>query len=130
MRAWITGEETEFGAFEALNRAFLSDGAVVVVDAGAAPDQPVEIIYSLGSQAAEAIHLPRTLIVAADNSHVHTGTSASFRIAQKRSKYGSAGERPKAGPGRRATMRAPSASTHSSSATARSRSSSESSLRG
>ena len=70
MRAWITGDETEFGAFEALNRAYLADGAVVVVDDGASPDRPVEIVYSLGSQPAEAIQLPRTVIVAADNSHV------------------------------------------------------------
>ena len=65
---WVTGEETEFGAFEALNRAFLAHGAVVVVEAGASIDVPVEIVYSMSSQQAAAIQQPRTLIVAEDNS--------------------------------------------------------------
>jgi len=68
MAEWVTGEETEFGAFEALNRAFLAHGAVVVVEAGASIDVPVEIVYSLANQAAAAIQQPRTLIVAAENS--------------------------------------------------------------
>jgi Fe-S cluster assembly protein SufD len=63
---WVTGEETEIGAFEALNRAFLAHGVVVVIDAGATIDAPVEIVYSLASQQAAAIQQPRTLIVAGD----------------------------------------------------------------
>lgn len=70
LREWVTGEETEFGAFEALNRAFLADGAVVVVEAGVAIPTPVEIVYALGAQALAAIHQPRTLIVAGANSRV------------------------------------------------------------
>jgi len=70
MRAWVTGEEIEFGAFEALNRAFLGNGAVVVVEKGAAIETPIEIVYALGGQPSEAIQQPRTLIVAAAASRV------------------------------------------------------------
>jgi len=70
MRAWVTGNESESGAFEALNQAFLGDGAVVVVEEGALIEAPLEIVYALGVQANEAIQQPRTLIVAAANSRV------------------------------------------------------------
>ena len=70
MRAWVTGEEIEFGAFEALNRAFLGNGAVVVVEEDTAIEAPIEIVYALGAQTSEAIQQPRTLIVAAPNSRV------------------------------------------------------------
>jgi len=69
MRAWV-GDEDESGAFEALNQAFLGNGAVVVVEEGASIEAPVEIVYALGAQACEAIQQPRTLIVAAANSRV------------------------------------------------------------
>ena len=70
MQAWIGGETAESGAFEALNQAFLGYGSVVVAEQGATIDTPVEIVYALGAQASEAIHQPRTLIVAAANSSV------------------------------------------------------------
>jgi len=70
LRDWTTGDETEFGAFEALNRAFLANGTVVVVEEGASIDVPVEIVYAVGPQTREAINQPRTLIVAAPNSQV------------------------------------------------------------
>ena len=70
MRDWATGEETEFGAFEALNRAFLGDGAVVVVEPNATIEAPVEIVYGLAPQSSEALQQPRTLIVAGDGSRV------------------------------------------------------------
>jgi Fe-S cluster assembly protein SufD len=70
MQAWIAGEQTESGVFEALNQAFLGYGAVVVVEQGVALDRPVEIVYAMGAQASEAIQQPRTLIVAEANSRV------------------------------------------------------------
>ncbi|MCH7780080.1 MAG: Fe-S cluster assembly protein SufD [Acidobacteria bacterium] len=70
MRDWVTGDEAEVGAFEALNQAFLGSGAVIVVEEGAVIEAPIEIVYALGPQASEAIQQPRTLIVAAANSRV------------------------------------------------------------
>jgi Fe-S cluster assembly protein SufD len=70
MHGWVGGEENESGAFEALNQAFLGNGVVVVVEEGATIENPVEIVYALAAQAAEAIQQPRTLIVAAPNSRL------------------------------------------------------------
>jgi Fe-S cluster assembly protein SufD len=74
--------------FTALNTSFVSDGAIVAVQAGTIVEHPIEIIYLTQSGAKPfAVH-PRTLIVVGRNSqativerYVSSGESVSFTNA-------------------------------------------------
>jgi Fe-S cluster assembly protein SufD len=80
--------QTGNNTFAALNQAFFSDGAFIHVPAGAAVEEPVQLIYiSSARQSGEAIH-PRNLIIAEANSkltviesYISTGKAAYFTNA-------------------------------------------------
>jgi len=70
LKGWITGQESEFGSFEALNRSFLSCGAVIVADAGATIDAVVDLVYVNQSNGSAAVQMPRTVIVAGERASI------------------------------------------------------------
>lgn len=58
------------GGFAALNTAFLDDGVLVAADAGATCEIPVEILHITQPGPTATLVTPRTLIVAAEGSHL------------------------------------------------------------
>ncbi len=82
----VAGHEN--AAFTALNTAFMLDGAVVHVAAGAALETPLHLLFVSDAYAAKTVAYPRTLIVAERNanatiieSYVALGDSRYFTNA-------------------------------------------------
>ena len=70
----------EHHAFTALNTAFLRDGAVVEVEAGAVVDTPLHLLFLSSSESGPVLSQPRVLLVAGENSQIrvvesHTGVA-------------------------------------------------------
>ena len=57
-------------AFEALNGAFVEEGAVVLVSDRAQIDTPVQLVFVSGGAAEPSVSQPRVLLVAGDGSRV------------------------------------------------------------
>lgn len=60
----------EHQAFTALNTAFLSDGAFVLVAPGAVVEAPIHLLFVAASSGEPGACYPRTLLVAGENSQV------------------------------------------------------------
>ncbi|MEW6508073.1 MAG: Fe-S cluster assembly protein SufD [Bacteroidota bacterium] len=70
----ISGKINQFvkseNAFNLLNRAYSTDGAVIIVHDGIALDKPVQILYLNGGSESPVLSVPHNLIIAGKNSQV------------------------------------------------------------
>ncbi len=70
LRPYLEEEGLEAGAFESLNAGFLSDGAVVRVQAGSVITEPVEILFVSSPEEEPTASHPRTIVVAGAHSQL------------------------------------------------------------
>jgi Fe-S cluster assembly protein SufD len=70
LREWLAAAPEDEGPFEALNAAFIEDGALVEVEPGATPSAPIHLVYfSTGEAGRPTASHPRTLIRLGRASH-------------------------------------------------------------
>lgn len=70
----INGKISKFvkaeNAFNLLNRAYSTDGAVIIIQDGVALEKPVQILYLNGDSQNPALSVPHNMIIAGKNSQV------------------------------------------------------------